>query len=118
MYYGTPCEPSPSMARTRQPLKPIPEDHSQALGVAAPQADAHEQRDLIHTPSQDSAEGALMDLESTTPHPACALRSSTATSAVKRPVEWPARTPQQPASAAVAAHGKQPAPVSAYTWQP
>ena len=109
----------PQHGKSRQPLKPIPEDHSQGLGVAATQADAPEQRDLIHTPSQDSAEGALMDLESTTPHPACVLRSSTATSAVKRPAEWPPRTPRQPASAPMAAHGKLPATVSALpSWQP
>lgn len=115
---GTPASPA-QHGRARQPLKPIPEDRSQALGAAALQADAYEHRDLIHTPSQNSAEGALMDLESTTPHPACALRSSTATSAVKRPTEWPARTPQQPASAPLAARGKLPATVSASpSWQP
>lgn len=106
---GIPASP-PQHGKGRQPLQPIPEDHSQALGVTAPLADAYEQP--IHTPSQDSAEGALMDLESTTPHPACALRSSTATSALKRPVEWPPRTPRQPPTIPMAAHGELPVTVS------
>lgn len=97
---SSPVIPS-QLCKGRQPLKAIPADDSQALGGAARQVDAYDQRDVIRTPSQNSAEGALMGLESTTPHPACAVRSSTATSAAKRPAEGPHRT-----SAAVAARGE------------
>ena len=103
---SSPVIPS-QLCKGRQPLKPIPEDDSQALGGAARQGDAYEQRDVIRTPSQDSAEGALMGLESTTPHPACAIRSSTATSAAKRPAAGPLRT-----FTPVAVHGKLSAQVN------
>ncbi|KAK9864796.1 hypothetical protein WJX84_005210 [Apatococcus fuscideae] len=65
---------------------------------------------------QNSAEGALVGLESTTPHPACAIRSSTATSAVKRPIEGPPRTAGRPNAAPPAPPSKLPAQVQGPWW--
>ncbi|KAK9831765.1 hypothetical protein WJX74_008607 [Apatococcus lobatus] len=111
----SPVSPS-KLCKGRQPLKPIPEDDGQAMGGAARHMEAYEQRDLIHTPSQNSAEGALVGLESTTPHPACAIRSSTATSAVKRPIEGPPRTAGRPNAAPPAPPSKLPAQVQGPWW--
>ncbi len=78
-----------------QQLPPIPENDGQPSGLQGMHGEQshQEQHDDICTPSQNSAEGALVGLNTETPYPTGLPHSSTATSAIKRS---PNRRPLMP----------------------
>ena len=79
-------QPSYAQQEGHRKLSAIPENDSQACSMHDPVRDTarDEQREDIRTPSQNSAEGAVVGLDTDTPHPAGLPHSSTATSAAKR----------------------------------
>ena len=113
---GQSCPPTPrsslphaaGMQECRPHLQPIPENASQPSSRRF-EEDLGEQRENIRTPSQASAEGALLGNAMDTPHPEGLPRSSTATSADRKPQDRPPLRPLQPTAFPADACGSCPA---------